>query len=359
MAINGGKGNQEMKEPRSAGGQNEDRAPGGHRSLILHIGTKKTGSTSIQTSLRKNAGNLGKIGIHVPERFGQFEAKRLVNMIREAPAKGLDESEMEAFHREVDQRFDDGTRMTVLSSESLVDLGEASIARLRQELGRIFDDIRVVLYIRRQDLCATSHYSTAIAGGGVSKALISDRLGRTRRSLDYLTLTTEWGRQFGEDNLDVRTYERDHLIEGDVVADFFAAIGVADGIALKVSAPTNVALSAENLAFLRLLNEVLRRREDLPEAEAKRCRETAMRILRRNNTGRSAKPARETARAYYDRYREDNEIVRKRWFPSQPHLFTEDFSMYPETGDDLDAIAMPATLMNIMATVIVHMKQGK
>ncbi len=39
-----------------------------HLKLILHIGAEKTGTTTLQTGLRRNAGELARIGYYFPVR---------------------------------------------------------------------------------------------------------------------------------------------------------------------------------------------------------------------------------------------------------------------------------------------------
>lgn len=99
--------------------------------------------------------------------------------------------------------------------------------------------------------------------------------------------------------------------------------------------------------FLRRVNGHL---PSLPGVPADEVRGPLAARLAALLPGRGARPARQEARAFYDRFAVANEAVRARHFPAAPSLFDEDFSDYPEVADkrafDAEDIAAVAALLH-------------
>ena len=97
----------------------------------------------------------------------------------------------------------------------------ASVEHLAEYLRSEFDDIRVVCYLRRQDLMATSRISEGLRAGFPRRwfpNLTSD--GDFPSLYDYEALINRWSAWFGESAIQLRIFQRSQLIGGNVVADF-------------------------------------------------------------------------------------------------------------------------------------------
>ena len=103
------------------------------------------------------------------------------------------------------------------------------IVRLYDRLAPLYDRIRILVYLRRQDALALSAYNTALQAGE-TRALTLSRITATTPYYDYLSLLQRWAEVFGEDALEVRLFDKAHLVSGDVVADCCEVVGCRGSI---------------------------------------------------------------------------------------------------------------------------------
>lgn len=310
--------------------------------LWLHIGTKKTGTTSLQHFLRANEALLRQQGMLLPNSFGNIEARTLTQIFRKPGQPDLSVPAWAHFRKSVEDAERTGIDSVVLSAESLVDLGRRQVVSLANRLGDMFSSIKVILYIRRQDRVAVSHYSTALRGGGVPEKSFSDRLGPTRRAMLYGTLMTDWERAFGRDAVVIRRFAPQLLLEGDVIADFCSLIGV-DHKRLCALPRENEALPGMSAIFLRFLNKLDREHEHV----LKPVRTRIVQALERADGSGIAlpKPSRGEMREFLASFDAQNELVRRRYFQQEARLFDDDFTMYP------DIVPEPAQALSFEQTM--------
>ena len=295
--------------------------------LWLHIGTKKTGTTSLQHFLRGNETLLKKQGVVLPNSFGTIEARTLTQIFRKPGKPDLSAPAWALFCKAIEEAGAAGMESAVLSAESLVDLGRRQVAALAARLGGMFSSIQIILYIRRQDRVAVSHYSTALRGGGVPEKSFSDRLGTTQRAMLYGTLMTDWERAFGRKALVIRRFAPQFLVDGDVIADFCSVIGV-DHTRLSTLPRENEALPGSSAVFLRFLNKLDREHDHVLRPVRARIVQA---LERSDNYGIGLpKPSRAEMAAFLQTFDAQNELVRRRYFPEEASLFDSDFSMYPD-----------------------------
>jgi len=124
---------------------------------------------------------------------------------------------------------------------------------LRDFLRQFFDDITVVVYIRRQDDFLLSTYSTDIKGGAQHRLRVPED-DLIRRRYDYWELLSRWSAAFGREKVVCRRYETSALIGGDIVQDFLATIRLDRDLSYSFPRRLNESLDADCLEFLRLLN---------------------------------------------------------------------------------------------------------
>ena len=236
--------------------------------VILHIGCEKTGTTTLQRFMQLNRSLLQKRGICYPLSPGEANHTKLaVAAISETKLKTFlpllfevrTPKELENFRADLTaalKREANGSDTLILSSEhcssTLVD--ESEIRRLRDMLSEIGRDIRVVVYLRRQDDFLASNYSTQIRLGAVHKLQFPAARHVIDR-YDYRPLLERWNAIFGD--LIVRIYDRRRLVDGDIISDFLDACGVARRPEFVVPPNENVALGRDQIEFLRRLNKYL------------------------------------------------------------------------------------------------------
>ena len=173
--------------------------------LILHIGTEKTGTTSIQSFLKLNKEQLNKQNIFIPSSLFQLPSgnqrwittfaleedtedefyNSIGSNVRER--KNLIRTKLNIFRKEVSENQ---KRTCIISSEHLSSRCEdiKTISRSKALLDKLFDDIFVLIYIRRPIDGATSSLSTALRAGEILKGLDLEFLTKHINNLKIIKL---------------------------------------------------------------------------------------------------------------------------------------------------------------------------
>lgn len=320
---------------------------------IVHIGTEKTGTTTVQQCFGGNREVLLTSGILYPEApanryhnhvgLAAYAASdHLIDDIRRH--LGINDSGTLARYRrslesalykevaEVRSRI----QTLVFSNEHchsrLVSADE--IVRIRNLLAPVADTISIVVYLRRQDRMAVSLYSTYLRSGGTRKAVFPDQVDM--RYFDFDRLLDMWASVFGEDAIKPRIYEPSMLENGDVVQDLAALIRQHWSPDFGARPRTNESFSPAAQEIVRHLNE------RLAQGDVRLAAHDIPALIDRMTAafaGPGRRPAKDDAAAFYQQFRDSNERVRQRWFPDRATLFDEDFSHYPE-ADDAESLSI-------------------
>jgi hypothetical protein len=243
------------------------------RDVVLHIGTGKTGTSSIQVLLHRNRERLAGHGVLYPRSPGRTRHARLSLSVRpeetlsELPAwRRLDPISPQAFRRKFRRRLfrevdQSGLPLVVFSDEGLYALPDEAMRNLARLVERLASRLRVVVYLRRQDDHLVSHYQQSVRRGETLRFV--DRVQRSdfSRIHDYDAQLRRWPDLVESTELVVRRYERESFVGGSLHQDFLesARVGVmADD--LEQVEPRNESLDADAVEFLRIVN-ILRSEE--------------------------------------------------------------------------------------------------
>ncbi|MBG0791243.1 MAG: glycosyltransferase family 61 protein [Desulfovibrionaceae bacterium] len=248
------------------------------RTLYLHLGTHKTGSTTIQQHLHANAEILAKAGVLYPSilqdiseshRFNHhnfgfaligFDPGRmpeeLDRRIRERGRKTLLEDAAKAAIAELESR---GLHEMILSSEVICEpfCGQVAFPEALAELKRLFDGFTIVpvIYLRSQHSWTESWYKWNMRGGNFAPF---DEWYRNLDPnwLDYERLLTQLAETFGQENVRPRVFERKEL-KDPLFADFLETINHGD-VEFSPLESANESFSWEVLRYQRVVNEALK-----------------------------------------------------------------------------------------------------
>ena len=312
------------------------------RRAILQIGTEKTGTTTLQHFLARNRTRFAERGFVYPRFCGEINHTGLAAYALD-PAKtdpirdffgATTEDSVQAMRARLraaaaDELF--GSKDAIFCNEHCHSrLKKADEVRtLRDFLAEFFDEIQVSVYVRRQDQVALSLYSTRLKSGGVDTHILpptdaDDPYFNYDRSLSL------WEEAFGRENVHVRLFDRRNLQDGSVVSDFLATWRLGAREDFLAVPDTNESIQPAAQEFLRRVNPHLRSVAGLPLEEVRGPLAARLAVLL---PGQGARPGRAEAEAFYAKFRSSNEAVRLRHFPDRESLFDEDFSAYPEVGD--------------------------
>lgn len=292
-------------------------------TIFLHIGTGKTGTTTIQTFLENNRAALAARGLMVPGSLGRQNHRRLtlhalnddiVDNLRRA--KRMQTPERVAHFRgklEGDFAAEVATwprgANAVMTSEQLTRLRRpGELERLKQFLAAASTDIRVIVYLRRQDDYFASEYSQLIKGGMSLPFSIHNPINMPVYS--YVDLVRLWGRAFGDENIIVRPFEREQLRGGDLLGDFMSIVGIDDLTGLQPVVDQNLSLDAQTVEFLRLSNDRFPRWVD---GRTNRERLKLVRQLESISTGPKLRLSGEEAGRLLERFAAGNAEVARRY----------------------------------------------
>ncbi len=328
------------------------------RRAILQIGTEKTGSTTLQAFLAANRDRLIERGFLYPRFCGDINQTGLAAYAMEAArvdrlkaAFGVetraDVPGMRARLERAAAAELDGGLTTIFCSEHCHSrlINASEVARLRDFLAPFFDEIRVSVYLRRQDQIALSLYSTKLKSGGAPRTILP-QTGESDPYYNYDRFLSLWETVFGRENISARLFERDQLVNGSIVDDFAAAWGLGDLGWYRRVGDRNGAISLEAQEFLRHANPHL---EAVAGPAGDTMRGRTISALAVRFPGKGARPGRDEARAFYEMFRASNAAVAARYFPGRTPLFGESFDAYPERADpvgiDADGLARVAVAL--------------
>lgn len=318
------------------------------RRLWLHIGSHKTGSTTLQNFFLENEAALARAGLtHV------HTAKATINTVIAAasttdfPPRGFELRDPDGLGTALDKAR---TPELFASSENFsYFFDRAAIQSLADCLFAHVDEVRILVYLRRQDRLALSHHQEAAKPHrfGASRRIWGNDLAplpkpdpRHAWYIDYETRIGHWADVFGDANVVARVFDRTCLVGGDVVQDALSVLG-RSGDGLDFSDDRNVSLGAMQSWVGHLLNGA-GVSEPLIQA-AQRLVEDSPRAL----------PAREEAMAFYAPWRDSNARLNRRLkIVAEPALFSEDFSDYPEVSTPAWDLPAAESILRLMTQLI-------
>lgn len=312
--------------------------------LILHIGTEKTGTTTIQEFLHLNRNLLADKGIYFPKSIGMRNHRPLAswclsyekdatylkmnNLTEMAQRKAWREDFLAKFEEEISGLKPEIKQVIITSehfSSLLNDPGEIEI--LKHLLNKWFTDIKVVIYLRRQDSLMVSKYSTACKEGYIIKNILPHP-AKLRHFVNYQNLLGKWSIIFGKESITPRIFNPAGFINHDLLQDFIRVCKLPENMDYQIPENKNVSFSETAQEIMQCFNNKINQGNE--NRELQKLRYTIFENVNKNYPGPGKKPLRHEALEFYKFFEASNNQVARQWF-GREKLFDEDFSMYPET----------------------------
>lgn len=222
--------------------------------LYIHIGTQKTGSSSIQHALHNNEAALTKNSLRY--LVGGRKQSAGLRIHHNPVAARLLAGDITGLRKTFDKEIlKSPCRDQIISGELLSQSGVAP--RLKEMLsGAPGDQIRIVIYLRRPDLYLESLFKQRVKAD-VTAHSAQQFLKRHRETALHLDVIEEFATCFGDDSIILRPFDRSHLVNGNAVDDFLHVIGMGDRsdmVPLAQDANTSFSLAFSEVSGLAVRN---------------------------------------------------------------------------------------------------------
>ncbi len=195
----------------------------------LHIGMHKTGTTSLQSTLKKIGGRPawkyicigGSLHMNTP-----FHAMFATDPFKYHwfAKQGISPEDLREKGARLRERLAAAISQTrrqtiIMSAEALPLIDADGIARLKDFLDPLFDEVRVIGYVRPPVSFKISIFQEMVKGGR-GKFEIDDIRCNYRRKFE------KFDKVFGRENVVLRKFDPGSFADGCTVSDFFAAVGL-------------------------------------------------------------------------------------------------------------------------------------
>jgi hypothetical protein len=212
------------------------------KTIYLHIGTFKTGTTSIHDFLNYNREFLKNKGYLVPHYQAIGPQFLPLSLLRDhAGFKNLwtqfKQSSQKIWEKTLQEIEASPLDKVIISSEFFCDFGHEGVRNSAETLKNILKtylkdyDVKVICYVRPILPYSLSFYKEQIKIGRFERSY-TDTINRSLkyRSIHlfpsyYLDFFAD---VFGKENMIVKTYERKSLVNQSSVDDFLSSIGISD-----------------------------------------------------------------------------------------------------------------------------------
>ncbi len=201
--------------------------------LLIHLGASKCGSSALQLHWANNAEILHSQGVIIPDEKLEIGGKITGHQLWFwENLRPFDDEKAAILHRRLARLAEhakaSGAHTVIVSGENLIN--PHGFHKVFKGVGRLFDEVEAIVYIRRQDDYIISGWQQWWLKRGLSmEAHLAQEVGKVG---NWNANLAPWAEVLGADKIIVRRFMREHLVDGDIVPDFFRSTGLSmDGLA--------------------------------------------------------------------------------------------------------------------------------
>lgn len=298
------------------------------RTLYLHIGYHKTASSSLQLALKRHADRLLAQGYEFVSLGKNGNSSAAVDVRKQDGQLSF------GLNGRLEQLLatSRGERV-IVSGEHFAFLHSLeAIEQVRTCCEKFFDEVVVIVYLRRQDRQAVSFKQQAARASardwssssklmGHGEGAFPDLSEAVKTYYDYFTKLQLWEQSFGRSSLRVRDFDAARQSSGDIVTDFAALLG--DGVEIP-PCRVNEGVCRKQFLLTHKLIELGVARREIDKLKPGMAIDPV-----------PLAPGRASALAFFRQFEGSNRSLNDRFLRNDSGLaFSDDFSAYPREGND-------------------------
>lgn len=336
--------------------------------VTLHIGTTKTGSTSIQSFMAANRERLAERGLLYPRSLGEvphnaipvfLQGRQRQTQLQETYGIRT-QAQYQKFERRVQAALAEEIaahpdQHIVISSEHMHSrcTRPEHFARLKTLLAPALEGrrLRIVVYLRPQIDHAVALYSTMLRHGleeDVDSFLARHMHPPKRGYFNFRKLLERWGREFGPEVLEVRAFAAAKGLPHGVVSDFAALLGLdPEAPGWEQPERENTSMGIWAAGVLQALNSGETGVELPPHADF-RLRQW----LRNEVPPGKVLPGLDTARAFQKSFAGGNKWVAAQYFKDRPGALKVDWTPFEAPPLQPQQDVSPEALIRLAETMM-------
>lgn len=213
------------------------------KTVYLHIGYGKTGTSSVQTFLSKNRTKLAELGLLYPETGLVFDAHHGLAIFQEPEMSAGIQGLYKNLIREIEES---PANRVIISSEQFCFIRPPYLEKVKYFFKN--HEVRIIFYIRKQSQLIESAFLQWQKEGRNYGKNLEDFYNTNKAGFDFMQRIQPWIDAFGSKNIIVRVYDR-RLIGDDTCSDILRILGIENSLPAE---NTN-----ENLSLLPEFSKLL------------------------------------------------------------------------------------------------------
>jgi hypothetical protein len=239
--------------------------------LVLHIGTIKTGSSSIQTSLGNARNVLLKHNIHYPGLKPFNHIFSFPPIFMEDPVKAFNFrkalKKSENKHRKVKRYREAWVKEIegcekdhfIISAEGFTQpyFTREAVKHLREFIERYFEKLTIIVYVRQYDQWISSRMQQSVRNGSYTSDLrgLANHLLGCPPGMSYQNSLEKWIKVFGREKLVVRPFDSKVFYKDSLLADFLYYSKLPVDADLIPEIRSNESIGKHAVTFLQEYNQ--------------------------------------------------------------------------------------------------------
>jgi len=208
----------------------------------------------------------------------------------------------------------------IISSEHLQSrlTADEELLRLKRILTSLFEEIKIVIYLRKPIEGMISTWSTLVKAGGIQETLPSPNSIHSNIYKHKDTIL-RWRNAFPESELIPRLFQKESFVDNDLIRDFSFTSGINTGNLKLHSTQHNTAMSHHGIRLLSRINKEI---PAFKENKENPVRQGLSDYIQSYFSGfPKYLPSEKELQSFEDLYADSDEWVRKEYFPNRAKLW--------------------------------------